>query len=500
MKFRKRILWSILFSAGLVLLFSPLYTNSISQPQEIEAFDPALADCSVPVDTKWIAKINRIQWVTYSSPNPGTQPRYYQPSPETIRNDLLTLKKAGFTGLVTYSSIGVMGKEFPFIAQELGFNGVIMGIWNPNNESELDNAKYAASLPVTLGYTVGNEGLYRSKDRYTLPELCFAIADLRASTGRPATTSEQTDDFDDHPQLYLVGDWIFPNAHPYWHATKYAEKAVQWEVEKYREFAEESGRFVLFKEVGLPTRGAFGLSETNHDEYYRELAKTNVRFVYFEGFDQPSKNHNSVEPFWGIFRSDQSPKLLAWNLMGVRPFTSSGLYDGWVLECTELSESGCSLDKTGSILRVGDDAAGRQYRVILSFNTSGLPDDAVVTSVKLRIKTAAILDKNLFSRHGDLLVDFCGHPFGVALVVQAPDFQYDNDCVNAGIFDSTARGGWYTAELDPTTVDLLGVTQFRLRFRLGDDDNKFADTLEFYSGNAPNDLRPNLIVEYELRK
>lgn len=41
MKFRKRILWFILFSAGLVLLSSPLYTNSISQPQEIEAFDPA---------------------------------------------------------------------------------------------------------------------------------------------------------------------------------------------------------------------------------------------------------------------------------------------------------------------------------------------------------------------------------------------------------------------------------------------------------------------------
>ena len=332
MKSRKRFLWLILSITGLILLSSLVHFNFIRQPQEAETFGPYFPYCSDPVDSKWIAKVNRIKWVAYSSPNPNTEPGFFQPSPETIRKDLLTLKKAGFSGLVTYSSFGVMGNDFPYIANELGFKGIIMGVWDPDNQSELNNAKEASRLPSVLGYSIGNEGLYRSKgDRYTVPELCEAIMSLRASTGKPVTTSEETDDFEDHPYLFHVGDWVFANAHPYWHATKYAERAVGWEVKKYRQLTGQSNRFVFFREVGLPTFGAFGLSETNHDEFYRRLAETDVRFVYFEGFDQPSKDHNSVEPYWGIFRFDQSPKLAAWNLMGVRPFTSSCSYDGLVL-------------------------------------------------------------------------------------------------------------------------------------------------------------------------
>ncbi|MFT3895801.1 MAG: hypothetical protein QM730_29635 [Anaerolineales bacterium] len=346
MRSRRRIFWLTLFITGAFLL----YFNFLRQQPETESFGPWFPYCSDPVDSKWIAKVNHIQWVAYSSPNPSTEPGFFQPSPETIRKDLLTLKKAGFTGLVTYSSFGVMGKDFPYIADELGFDGIIMGVWDPSNQSELNNAKEAARLSSVLGYSIGNEGLYRDQgDRYTIPELCEAILSLRAGTGKPVTTSEETDDFEAHPYLYNVGDWVFANAHPYWHATKYAERAVQWEVKKYDLLSEQSGHFVFFREVGLPTFGAFGLSETNHDLYYRELAETDVRFVYFEGFDQPSKDHNSVEPHWGLFRFDQSPKLVAWNLMGVRPFTSSGPYDGWILECTESSNSGCSLDKTGPL-------------------------------------------------------------------------------------------------------------------------------------------------------
>jgi len=82
--------------------------------------------------------------------------------------------------------------------------------------------------------------------------------------------------------------------------------------------------------------------------------------------------------------------------------------------------------------------------------------------------------------------------------VQVSDFQFDIDCDTVGIFEGGPSGGWYTAELDPATVNLDGVTQFRLRFQKDDDDNKTTDTLEFYSGNAANDVRPNLVVYYEI--
>ena len=45
---------------------------------------------------------------------------------------------------------------------------------------------------------------------------------------------------------------------------------------------DQTDRYVFFKEVGLPTAGAFGLSEANQDLYYRGLARTDVHFAYFE--------------------------------------------------------------------------------------------------------------------------------------------------------------------------------------------------------------------------
>ena len=67
-----------------------------------------------------------------------------------------------------------------------------------------------------------------------------------------------------------------------------------------------------------------------------------------------------------------------------------------------------------------------------------------------------------------------------------------------GTFETQTRDGWYTAELDPAVVNLHGVTQFRLRFERDDDNNKTADYIEFFSGNAEDALRPNLVVEYDL--
>jgi hypothetical protein len=73
--------------------------------------------------------------------------------------------------------------------------------------------------------------------------------------------------------------------------------------------------------VGLPTAGdpAGRLSEANQKKYYFKLAKTDVKFVYFEAFDQPWKTHLPIEPHWGIFHADRTPKLLGLHLMGLQP-------------------------------------------------------------------------------------------------------------------------------------------------------------------------------------
>jgi exo-beta-1,3-glucanase (GH17 family) len=498
-----RNLWRAIVVAGLILLPSSsieLYAGPGRPPPYVAAADVP-PSCSAPVDRDWIDKVEHIRWVAYSSPNPNPGPGFFQPSTEAITGDLLTLKRAGFTGLVTYGSAGVMGRDFPAIAQSLGFDGLILGIWNPDSEDEMNNARRAASLPIVLGYGIGNEGLYGSRDRYSLAALCGAIADLRLATGRPATTSEEIDDYESHPELLAVGDWIFPIAHPYWHSTKYAEAALAWEQDEYRALAARTDRFVLFKEVGLPTSGAYGLSEANNDLFYRGLAASEVRFVYFEGFDQPSKTGSSVEPNWGIFRSNHRPKLLGWNLMGYRPFSSTGANDGWVLECAPESGTGCQTDTSEPTLIVGDDADNRQYRGFLSFNTAGLPDRAIVLSVTLRVKAARVVGASTLNKQRSLWVDVCAPYFGASAALTASDYQAGEDCLTAGSLAGQAGNAWFVAQFPKqalSVINLTGITQVRLRSDRDYRDNLKPNYIVFYGGESPPADAPVLVVKYRL--
>jgi len=265
-----------------------------------------------PVTENWEETFSSITWVAYSPPtaNPDLG---IEAKPDAIRGDLETLRKAGFTGLVTYSADGVLGEELPELAQAAGFQGVIMGIYDPSSQEERQNAENAAASDVVLGYCVGNEGLGK---RYQLSELSQAISELKVATGKPATTTEEIDDYA-NPALLAIGDWVFPNAHPYFHSQTDPDMAVSWTKAAFNDISRRAKRLVVFKEVGLPTAGnpEADLSEANQDRYYQELEESDVRFVYFEGFDQPWKTSLPIEPHWGIFMADQTPKALALRLM-----------------------------------------------------------------------------------------------------------------------------------------------------------------------------------------
>lgn len=47
-------------------------------------------------------------------------------------------------------------------------------------------------------------------------------------------------------------------------------------------------------------------------------------------------------------------------------------------------------------------------------------------------------------------------------------------------------------------INKSGPTSFRLRFNLDDDNDKNADILNFYAGEATAANRPTLVVEYIL--
>jgi len=250
-------------------------------------------------------KLSLLCWVAYSPTHFDPDKGVY-PSEADIREDLRILYKARYRGLVTYGADPAL-QHVPKIARESGFEGVIMGVWSPTSAEEIANAKSAAVY--VDGYSVGNEGLFFG--RYDFNTLKAAMDDMRTATQRPVATTEVLSSYFGDANLRELGDWVFPTAHPYWSGIRTPQPAVTW---TQQQFVALSGlytatyKLVVFKEVGLPTGGDPLVSEAGQADYYRLLRGTNVKFVYFEAFDQPWKTSQPVEPHWGLFKSDRSPK------------------------------------------------------------------------------------------------------------------------------------------------------------------------------------------------
>lgn len=182
-------------------------------------------------------------------------------------------------------------------------------------------------------------------------------------------------------------------------------------------------------------------------------------------------------------------------------FKSRGPHDGWILESTEFSSVGGWLDRTATTFNVGDDQRDRQYRSIISFNTAALPDNAFITSAQVKIKRQGLVGTDPFTTHGNLLLEIRNGLFSNDLDVSLSDFAAPPSNNTPDTFTAPADS-WYTANLGGSSLPLVnryGVTQFRLRFNLDDNDDLGADYLKFFSGDAPAEAdTPQLIITYVL--
>lgn len=184
----------------------------------------------------------------------------------------------------------------------------------------------------------------------------------------------------------------------------------------------------------------------------------------------------------------------------VMSFASRSAEDGWVLESSETSGQGGSLNSNSTTFLVGDDSSNRQYRGILSFNTSALPNTAKIVRVALKVKKSTVVGTNPFTTYQGLLADIRTPYFGTALLIAANDFQASASKASIGTFEATPISGWYKVKLNSAAfpyVSKTATTQFRLRFKLDDDNDHGADYAAFYSGDtgaAAN--RPTLRVYY----
>lgn len=183
-------------------------------------------------------------------------------------------------------------------------------------------------------------------------------------------------------------------------------------------------------------------------------------------------------------------------------FTSIAAQDGWILETAETSNKGGTMNSGATTFQLGDDASNRQYRAILSFDTSSVPDHAVINSVTLKIKqNGKPKGKNPFSVLGGLVVDIRSGWFGSSASLVKTDFNAKASAAKVGTFGKTPSAGWYTVTLSnagKSNLNKAGLTQFRLAFSKDDNNNFAADFMKFFSGNAAEADKPVLTVNYTL--
>src|SRR4029077_10416089 len=185
--------------------------------------------------------------------------------------------------------------------------------------------------------------------------------------------------------------------------------------------------------------------------------------------------------------------------------TSVGTQDGWVLESTETGNAGGSIDgsaTTTSALRVGDATSDRQYKSVVSFDTSSIPDGATILSATVRLLRGSLTGTSPFTTHGTCWIDVSTGGFSGSTTLQTGDFQATATAVPATSLSAhAANGAWSTGSLNTAglaAVNKTGTTQLRVYFNLDDNDDLGNDYMGYYSGdNGTAANRPQLVVTYQ---
>ena len=185
--------------------------------------------------------------------------------------------------------------------------------------------------------------------------------------------------------------------------------------------------------------------------------------------------------------------------------TSAAAQDGWVLESTETSNVGGSISSTASTtsaLRLGDDTSDRQYKAVVSFDTSSIPDGATIVSATLRLRRGTSSGTSPFTTHGACWADVQTGGFSGSTTLQTGDFQAAATAVQAAsLSNAAANGDWSEGNLNAaglTAISKTGTTQLRVYFNLDDHDDGGNDYIGYYSGdNTTAANRPQLVVTYQ---
>lgn len=190
-------------------------------------------------------------------------------------------------------------------------------------------------------------------------------------------------------------------------------------------------------------------------------------------------------------------------------FYSDAGQDGYVLESGEGSGVGWINNSGDATMRMGDESDNSRYRCIVSFDTSGLPDDGVISSATLAFTRISKVNDDPWTFGGHLSetdlvrADIASPYFGSSVNLEGSDFQAPADAADVANYIVPFQDGLTVMDLVNETglnhISLTGTTQFRLGGQPGTDGDNGADYVNLGSGsNGTTSYRPWLRVKYYL--
>jgi pSer/pThr/pTyr-binding forkhead associated (FHA) protein/exo-beta-1,3-glucanase (GH17 family) len=279
---------------------------------------------SSPPDSKeWKSFFGALPWLHWVIYDPTDYDPFLNkmPSLASIRMDLEVMRRWGFSGLITMTTKGSC-KDIAQIAHEVGFNKVIVGVWNLLDSNEISNAMSIAEYADA--YCLGNGRLNKL---WNENELLNAFRDIRYKTNRPVTTTEAIAEYHLNPRLAGLCDFLFPDVHANWFAGQSPQEAWKLTLDYARQSADlakqtTSGR-ALLKMVSYPSGGDTLFTPEKQLEFFKlvvdnlrsnVMVPSNVTFSYLCAFDPTWKTEDQgfIEPerYTGLFTFDRKPKLV----------------------------------------------------------------------------------------------------------------------------------------------------------------------------------------------
>lgn len=186
-------------------------------------------------------------------------------------------------------------------------------------------------------------------------------------------------------------------------------------------------------------------------------------------------------------------------------FNSVAAQDGRIWESgenTNVGGGGVSAENLTTSLRVGDTNVDEQYKNIVSFDTSSIPDGATILSASLRLVRGTVSGTSPFSTHGPCVADIVAGGFGGSTAFAFSDFEAAATANAVVTLSSPASNGSAStgtlSALGLSAINKTGTTQLRVYCTIGDNDDAGFDYIGFYPGEATTVAnRPQLTVTYQ---